>query len=562
MTGWPRPDGLATAVAGPRPIEAVAGPDTRPLRSALWLGLAYLLTATLSLYLSRQPGSIATIWYPNALAVGVLLHLRSTRAALATWLSVACANLAANLVWNLDLPLAAAFLVANLAEIAMAVALLRRAGMHTANLRTPWTVLRLLLLGGVLPQVPGGLLGAWALGQRPDMSAADIWLQWFEGSVLGALSLLMLVCLWLRTPAAVRRRELLDWRLAAMLPVTIAVTLWALTTVRFPIIFISLPLLLGAMVLPMLPACVLTLVASVTGATALALGLFVPPPVQANWEHGFIYLAFAAAMLPAQLLASTMAALLDGRAALQARTAELEQANERLEHFVHMASHDLREPLNTMTQFGGLLQQDAGDALSADSREYLRLMSQAGQRMRHLLDDVLRHARLRAEEREPLVDVDLQRTVAEVLEVLAGSLASSRGRVDVGPLPVVRGHPSLLSLLFQNLLANALKFVPPGRQPVVIVRAERLAGGHVISVADNGIGIAEADIPRLFKPFSRLHPQRLYEGTGLGLSLCQQIAKAHGGRVELHATPGQGSCFSVFLPLSGGAGSEAGAGPR
>lgn len=536
---------VATAGLSTAPPSSL---EIHPFRSALLLGLAYAALASASLYLSRQPGSIATIWYPNALAVAVLMHAPSGLRSAGLWLAVALAMVAANLAWGPEVGLALSFLPANLLEMAIGVWLLRRARLHEANLRSPWTVLRLLLLGGVLPQLAGATAGAAALGWSSAQPWTDNWLNWFEGSVLGSLSLLVLASLSLRTPPVVRRQAMRHWRLAALLPITVAIVLWALSTVRFPFIYVSLPLLLGAMLLPMLSAHVLTLAASVCGAVAIATGLFVPPPVQAHWEQGYIYLAFASALLPAQLLASTLAALKDGRAALEARTRELERANERLEQFVHMASHDLREPLNTLTQFGHLLQEDARDRLGSDSQEYLRLMSHAGTRMRRLLDDVLRYARLGRGEQDPFVAADLQQILQEVMDGLAGTLKASGGRVEIGALPLVMGHPALLSLMFQNLVANALKFVPADRPPVVVVSAERRRGDHVITVQDNGIGIAEGDRARLFRPFSRLHPQRLYEGTGLGLSLCQQIAQMHGGRIELESTPGEGSTFRVILP--------------
>jgi signal transduction histidine kinase len=519
-----------------------------PALAPLLLGASYLLLALISLYVSRQPGSIATIWYANAVAVAFLLHAPSLRMAGTLWLAVAIACLAANLLWDGDPVLASLFVLPNLLEIGLAAWLLRRAELARANLRSPWALVRLLALGGLLPQTVGATVGAWLLHSQRGFLPENTWLAWFEGSVIGSLSLLVLTCLCLRLSTSQLRAALLDWRFLALLPISLAATLWAMDSTAFAFIYLLLPLLLAAMLLEMVAVCVLTLALSLCVAAAMGSGHFVPPPAQSIWEEGLVYLAFAAALLPAQLLASSVAAMRDSADRLAARTRELEAANERLQQFVHIASHDLREPLNTIAQFGNLLQADLQDDNRQHVRDYLRLMSQASQRMRRLLDDVLIYARLRGESAEPAGTVDLARLMEEVKESLAAALSKSGGSIEIAPLPAVQGHASLLSMVFQNLLSNGLKFMPAGRAPKVSVSARQPPGWLVISVRDNGIGIAVEDQARLFKPFSRLHPRRVYEGTGLGLTLCQQAVHAHGGRIELESSPDAGSCFDVWLP--------------
>ncbi|MFY8088303.1 MAG: sensor histidine kinase [Rubrivivax sp.] len=521
-------------------------------RQAWPLMAGYLLLAAVSLYLSRQPGSIATIWYANALAIGVLMRIPVDRCAWLPWVAVALACLIVNLLWEPKVLLALSFVAPNLLEIGLAVTLLRRAGLHRVSLQSPWALLRLLGLGGVLPQMAGASLGALLLWGQLGMDPETAWLRWFQGSVIGALSVLALISIALRQPQASLKAALEDWRFLAALPITVAITLAAMAFTPFAFILTALPLLLSAMVLGLLAVCVLTLGVSLTVAVALASGLFVPPPAQSVWAQGYVYLAFAAALLPAQMLAATVAAVRLGWERLEQRTRELEAANERLEQFVRMASHDLREPLNTVTQFSGLLRADLGDRLDARSAEYLRLMDKAARRMRQLLDDVLQYARLRRGQEEPVQAVDLAVLVADVQEALAASLGRRDALLEVEPLPVVQGHPALLSLLFQNLLSNSLKFVPADRRPRVRVSARVVDTAWVIGIQDNGVGIAAEDIPRLFKPFARLHPQRKFEGTGLGLSLSLQAAQAHGGRIEIESVLGQGSCFRVWLPAMGG----------
>ena len=122
--------------------------------------------------------------------------------------------------------------------------------------------------------------------------------------------------------------------------------------------------------------------------------------------------------------------------------------------------------------------------------------------------------------------------------------------MQIDPLPTVQGDASLLSQLFQNLLSNALKFMPAGRVPQVRVSAVTEGSHARITVSDNGIGISPEHLERLFQPFARLHLRKEYEGTGLGLAISRQIAQRHGGDIAVAAELDQGSRFLVTLPLA------------
>lgn len=531
--------------------RAIVPPRAYPpvLRAALLLALLYLGLALLSLLISRQSGSIAAIWFANAVAVAFILFAPAA-GRWALWLSVSLAIVAANLIWVHDLSLALTFLLPNLCEIAIAVWLLRGAGLQCADMRSPASLLKLLLLGGVLPQMAGATLGSAALQSLGTSRFGEVWLIWFEGSVIGAVSMLPLAFVLLAQPVSTLRLELRSALLAGLIPLVVGVTVLALAIVPFPFIYIALPLLLSAMLLEPVAVFVLTALASLAVAVSLALGVFVPPPVRTDWEQSLVYLAYAAALVPAQLLASTAAAMRDARTRIEAQSMALQSANDRLEQFVRIASHDLREPLNTVAQFSQLLEHDHGPQLPADAREYLRLVRQSAGRMRRLLDDVLQYARLNAGAVGAMETVALDALFSELRESLASRIEGSRATVHVMPLPAVRGHPALLSLLFQNLLANGLKFMPPGRVPVLRVHARVEGRMALVTVEDNGIGIAEADIPRLFKPFQRLHLQRQYEGTGLGLTLCRQIVDSHGGDIRIESVVGEGTWVHVRLTLA------------
>ena len=248
-------------------------------------------------------------------------------------------------------------------------------------------------------------------------------------------------------------------------------------------------------------------------------------------------------------LAEALKDLRESHSQLQKTAEELQLANEGLLQFVRISSHDLREPLNTVVQFVGLVQEDHGAALPADAQHYLKLVHNAGEHMRTLLDDVVRYARLQHGETEPPTPVALAPLMAELCDALAAQLDATGAQLQIGELPRVVGHASLLSQLFQNLVSNALKFVPPGSVPRIEITAQTAGGMATISVKDNGIGISPEGQGRLFQPFARLNLRREFEGTGLGLAISRQIAEAHGGTIGVRSQPGEGSTFEVRLPL-------------
>lgn len=515
----------------------------------LALGLCYMLTAVVSLYLSRQPGSLATIWYANAVAIA-WIAFSPWRLAPLLVLAMAAGNALANVIVGINPLDALLFVPANAAEVLLGGWLLHRVGLTGTGITTPQRLLALLTYGGLVPLLAGATLGALSLSSAGMGTLGDVWLVWFEGSVIGSVSMLplafVLLSAWTQGPPP-------QWRpaqLLALLLVAVGVTVLSMAYLPFPFVYVVMPLLVAALLLSLTGALLVTLAASITIASMQALGILVPPPVTHTWQQGFFYLAYAAALVPAQVLAAALAELRDSHAQLEQTTNELKQANEGLEQFVRIASHDLREPLNTVVQFADLLATDHGAALPPSGQRYLKLVHQAGLRMRTLLDDVLRFARLKVGETEAALPVSLDHTMEELRDALAARLQSTQAELTIGPLPVVLGHASLLSLLFQNLLGNAMKFVPPGRTPHITVSAEMADGFVCVTVADNGIGIEAQEIGKLFQPFQRLHLRREYEGNGLGLSLCQQIAQIHGGHISVRSVPGEGTRFIVKLPLA------------
>ena len=249
-------------------------------------------------------------------------------------------------------------------------------------------------------------------------------------------------------------------------------------------------------------------------------------------------------------LAAAMEDLRASNTNLQKTVDELAATNERLSQFVRIASHDLREPLNTVDQFAGLIEEDEGPKLSDSGRQYLRLVRKAGARMRTLLDDVVNYAQLNVDLEESMTTVSLQALMDDLKDALAARLEQTRAVLIVEPLPEVVGHRSLLAVVFQNLLGNSLKFVGKDQPPRVHVSATQSDEEVVIEFRDNGIGIRPEDQARIFEPFARLHRKQEFDGTGLGLTQARKIIEAHGGTLSVssNAAAGPGATFKVVLP--------------
>ncbi len=223
------------------------------------------------------------------------------------------------------------------------------------------------------------------------------------------------------------------------------------------------------------------------------------------------------------------------------RTSEMESKNKELEQFAYVASHDLQEPLRTIAGFVDLLQKEYQPKLDGNGKVYLTYLSQAAFRMRTLIKDLLDYSRI-GRERE-VQPVDINHLLEEVLADLGKSIRDSDGVITAGPMPILQVYPTELKLLFQNLIANAIKFHHPDRQPEIWISAQQEEHHCVFAVADNGIGIEPQFLDRIFIIFQRLHNRTKYEGSGIGLAHCKKIVEMHEGKIWVESKPGLGSQF-------------------
>jgi signal transduction histidine kinase len=233
---------------------------------------------------------------------------------------------------------------------------------------------------------------------------------------------------------------------------------------------------------------------------------------------------------------------------LAGQNVQLGRANEELQRFAYVASHDLQEPLRKITSFSRLLEERLSDDLEGDARMYLERIVAAATRMQRLIEDLLMFSR--AGRPSEVVPVDSAAALRAVVDSLAVRVAETGARVTSGDLPTVAASRTEIEQLLQNLVGNALKYRADDRPPHVHVEATEQDGGWRFTVADNGIGIEPAYAKRIFQIFQRLHPRGRYDGTGIGLAVCQRIVETHDGRIGVESVPGEGSTFWFTWPAS------------
>ena len=230
------------------------------------------------------------------------------------------------------------------------------------------------------------------------------------------------------------------------------------------------------------------------------------------------------------------------------RTLELRRSNEDLEQFAYVASHDLQEPLRMVSSYIALLRQREGAKLDTNSQQFIGIALDGAARMQQLIQDLLAYARIGKQERD-LAPVECEEACDIAVGNLQLAIEKAGATMTRDPLPRVHGDLTLLTQLFQNLIANALKFRGEAA-PHVHVGCSRRGGDWEISVRDNGIGIAPQDFERVFVVFQRLHSREKYPGTGIGLSVCKKIVERHGGHMRVESKPGKGTTFFFTIPAA------------
>jgi signal transduction histidine kinase len=271
--------------------------------------------------------------------------------------------------------------------------------------------------------------------------------------------------------------------------------------------------------------------------TVRGLGPFARPDIN---ESIFLIQAF---LISTSLFSFCLVAIIKNRERVEQ---SLTQSNGELERFAYLASHDLQEPLRTVTSFCRLIERKYGSRLPPEGQEYVTLITAASQRMNLLIGSVLDYIKIGLNLKPEVIDS--REALQSALDELATSQPTSKLEVTTGPLPKVYADSSILALLFRHLLSNSIKFSGP-RTPVVKISAEAVGSHWRFEIADNGVGIALEEQPFVFRLFQRVTARG--PGSAIGLATCKKIVEEHGGRIWLESQPGCGSRFFFTLPGSG-----------
>lgn len=271
-------------------------------------------------------------------------------------------------------------------------------------------------------------------------------------------------------------------------------------------------------------------------------------PAGQEWVHyGSAFLAVSVlALLLVTIRLRMFERLYSREAALASTLKELQRSNEALEQFAYAVSHDLQAPIRAIAGYATILRQDHEAELVDESRACVGKIESSAVHMGELVRDLLEYARVgsRGVEFKP---VALDAALDRALDNLRGDVARQGAEVVREPLPRVSGDELQLVLLFQNLVGNAIKF-HGAEAPRVKVSALRRGPHWIVTVADNGIGIAADYHESIFRVFERLHSGSTYPGTGIGLATCKRVVERHGGQIWVESAEGQGAAFSFSLP--------------
>ncbi|MEM7161323.1 MAG: ATP-binding protein [Bacteroidota bacterium] len=230
------------------------------------------------------------------------------------------------------------------------------------------------------------------------------------------------------------------------------------------------------------------------------------------------------------------------------RTEELEQSNKELERFSFIASHDLKEPIRTISSFSQLLEETIAKNSLEKSKEYLNFIQANSDRMQKLIDDILQFSQIRArqESNDELIDFNI--LLDEIVSLNAELIANSNAEIEIDKLTHVYANRSLMIILLKNLIENGIKYNDSLVPKISIKYAHGQKFGRLI-IADNGIGIDSAYEEEIFEMFKRLHDLRKYQGTGIGLSMCKKIMEIHDGFISIESEVGKGTEFTLHFPV-------------
>ncbi|UCJ05044.1 PAS domain S-box protein [Chitinophaga pendula] len=238
----------------------------------------------------------------------------------------------------------------------------------------------------------------------------------------------------------------------------------------------------------------------------------------------------------------------DNQQVLERYIQELNRSNRELQQFAFIASHDLQEPVRKLLFYSDYLLNKYSDAMDDKGRNFLSNIHQSSTRMRNLIQDILLFSQIDKQDSRFQV-VDLNIVATETCQDLEMKISEKEALIDIKVLPSLHCDRGMMRQLFANIIGNSLKYAAEGRRPLIEIWAQQADGFVDLHFKDNGIGFDEKYLPKIFTLFQRLHTSREFAGTGVGLAICKKIVDVHRGRINAVSTVGEGSTFTVSIPV-------------
>ncbi len=514
------------------------------------LALVYFAAGKLGLMLAFVNPSATAIWPPTGIALAAFL-LRGYPA----WPGVLLGAFLVNMATAGGAGTSIGIAVGNTLEGLAGAYLVNRFAGGLRAFDRPRQVFKFVLLAALASTTISATLGVTTLllgGLASPRGLGSVWLTWWLGDLGGDIIIAPLLILWGQERRIdLSRGQVLEAGVLLLLILGVGRAVFGgLGSDRpadFPLAFLSIPLLLW-------PAFRFSQRETATASFMLAgIAIFSlvrglgPVPREIRNEALLLLQAFLGVT---SVTALSVAALVSeqrrARRDLLRHSEELARSNADLERFAYVASHDLQEPVRTVTNYTELLAKRYEGSLDHDAREFIKYAVEGAARMRALINGLLSYSRI-SKGAGGFGRADCEVALGTALENLRLAIEESGAIITHDPLPTVTGDEFQLALLLQNLVGNAIKF---RRQdpPRIHVGFEKEKNGILFHVRDNGIGIERSHLDRIFVIFQRLHRREEFPGTGIGLAICKRIVEHHGGKIAVHSDPGRGSTFSFFLP--------------
>ena len=522
----------------------------------------YCAAAKLGLALAFAAAQVSVVWPPTGIALAALLLLGYR-----VWPGVFLGAFLANVTTHETIMTALGIATGNTLEAFTAAWLLRRFVAFDNALGGLKDVMGLLLFSVVLSPVAAATIGNASLclgGVQPWAAYGSLWRIWWLGDAGGALIVAPLILAWgtrsLMSGTPVSAKVIAEAFLLAGGVILSCVDIFTKTSAAgvagYSLVYLIFPFIIwAALRFGQRGTTFVTIVATgiAVWSTAHGLGPFKSASVNQSLMLMETFMAVVAST--GLFLSAAITERKTAEARLLNHAKELEHSNRELDDFVHIASHDLKEPLRGLILQATFLLEDCGDRLGAEGSQRLTRMMELSRHMGHLIDDLLHFSRLGRED-GATGTADPAAIIGEISRMMTPSLAGHKARIDVAPsLPSVACDRTALAEVFRNLIVNAVKYNDKAEPRVEIGFLDRVAApqgieANVFFVRDNGIGIEPRFHEEIFRIFKRLPGSARYDdsGTGAGLTFVRKIIERYNGRIWLESEPGNGSTFYFTFP--------------